>query len=92
MIKDASLTEGVAQCTTDLNSSSKIADHTDYLQAFVLFLKMFVFIQKTNMDQLLMIIILIMIVLYLSFLQHRHHCILYVFRSILQDRGLRGRK
>ncbi len=34
MIKDASLTEGVAQCTTEVNSRSKMADRTDYLQAF----------------------------------------------------------
>ncbi len=47
LIKDASSTEAVVQCTTEVNSSSKVA-------VFVL-LQIFIFIQKTSMDQLLMI-------------------------------------
>lgn len=31
--------EAIAQCTADVNSSNKIVDHTDYLQAFLLLLQ-----------------------------------------------------
>ena len=33
VIKDASSTEGVAQCTTEINCCSKMSDRIDYLQA-----------------------------------------------------------
>ena len=45
VMKDASSTEGVAQCTPEVNSRSKMADRVDQLRAFVLLLQSFVFIQ-----------------------------------------------
>lgn len=38
VINNASSMEGVAQCTTEVNSNSKMVDYIDCLQAFVLLL------------------------------------------------------
>lgn len=42
VIMDASLTGGIAQCTKEVNSSSQMVDHIDYLWVFVLLLQIFV--------------------------------------------------
>lgn len=54
VIRDVSSTEGVAQCTAEVNSRSKINVYVDYLQTFVPLGQIFVFTLRRGMDQLLM--------------------------------------
>lgn len=44
VIIDASSVDSVAQCTMDINSSRKMGDCIDYLQGFVLYLQIFVWL------------------------------------------------
>lgn len=41
VIKDTSSTKGTTQCTMEVNSSSKMEDHIDNLQTFVVLIQMF---------------------------------------------------